>query len=318
MVEDSQVEHQKAVLWNNPLTIIQIEENRGLVERALGRIVANVFTDYVPIGSKIFEIGAGLGYLKTLVPSDYHAFYLSSDYNRGNLATGLTKRPGLRALLASAYHLPLPDDSIDCLMDMDAYDTFPNLGKALKEVKRALKPGGRFIHFQIGYPSDDTVWSDYPNYVFFPTSADNRAILGMVGMKKTDLERDVRQIEIPALREELEEYIHNPEQAYARAVRDPQSELVINMIHQLLDYITAEKLVIPSVPVYFKQKLERLALEADLSVLESEFRLATLRVSRNNSQQEDPSSRYNQFNIDQGIHTHTALIGFCFQKLLVR
>lgn len=188
-------ETQAAKIWDNPKGLTQVEEQRYPVERALSKIIGDAFRRYVPVGSLIFEGGAGLGYLKSLVPAEYQQRYFSSDYNVGNLREGL-KRRSLTALAASVYELPIQDDSVDCLVNLDAYDTLPNLGRALEEVKRVLRPNGFFMHFQVNFPSDDTVESDYPDYIFFPAKQDEKtAARGMMmGVTPENLREGLKYI----------------------------------------------------------------------------------------------------------------------------
>ncbi|NLD46547.1 MAG: class I SAM-dependent methyltransferase, partial [Clostridiaceae bacterium] len=141
----------KAEIWNNPEGLLSIEMGRYPHERALRKIVSDVFRQYVPDGANVFEVGAGTGYLKELIPAEYHGSYISSDYNLRNLHEGQRRR-NLQIQQASAYNLPLTDGSQDCIVDMDAYDAFPDLQGAMNEINRVLKPDGTFIHFQVNYP----------------------------------------------------------------------------------------------------------------------------------------------------------------------
>ena len=293
-------ETQAAKAWDHPKGIIHIEEGRYTTERALAKIIGDSFRRHTAVGSLIFETGAGSGYLKSLVPPEYtKAQYFSSDYSRNNLKEGLKKRQ-LNAPAASAYDLPLRDNSVDCLVNMDAYDTLPNLDRALIEAKRVLRPNGVFIHFQVNSPSDDTVQSDYPNYIFFPGRIDEKtATKGMMmGATREDLERGLKYISTPPFRKVIQDFLDRPWDAFVKAQQHPETWAITDMIFRILYAMPGDKLVIPSLPDYFRNKLWRSSLKAGLEIVESEFRATSLRLERSKSQLKFP--KYNQFSLEQG------------------
>lgn len=59
-----------------------------------------------------------------------------------------------------------------------------------------------------------------------------------------------------------------------------------------------DKVIIPSLPDYFRNKLGVASLRVGLQVVESEFRGTSLRLDRSQSQLQYPNS--NQFSIEQG------------------
>ena len=243
--------------------------------------------------------GAGLGYLKSLVPQEYQPKYITSDYSVGNLREGLRRRQ-LAAVAASVYDLPLSDNSVDCLVNLDAYDTLPNLDRALSEAKRVLRPGGVFMHFQVNSPSDDTVEFDYPGYIFFPAKLDEKtATKGMMmGVTPDNLKEGLQHITVPSFREIIQDFIDDPRNAFVNILRHPESCKLIDLIYRMLYAIPGDKIVIPSLPDYFRNKLVITSLRAGLEVVESEFRATSLRLERSKSQLKYPD--YNQFSLEQG------------------
>lgn len=243
--------------------------------------------------------GAGLGYLKSLVPTEYQQRYFSSDYNVGNLREGL-KRRSLSALAASAYELPLQDDSVDCLVNLDAYDTLPNLDRALAEVKRVLRPNGFFMHFQVNYPSDDTVEADYPGYVFFPSKYYKDQVRGMMmGVTPENLREGLKYITTAPFRGVIQDFLDDYDKAFVNAVQYPEPWIITGVIYQILDAMPVDKVVIPSLPDYFRNKLHTTSFRAGLQVVESEFRGTSLRLDRSQSQL-GRYADYNQFSVEQG------------------
>lgn len=298
--ENPRLEKYKADMWSNrPEFLDKIEKGRYPHERALRKIMSSIFEQYVPLGSSIFEVGAGLGYLKTLVPVEYHGSYVSSDYSIENLRAGQRRRE-LKIRQASAYNLPLRNDSQDCVVSMDAYDTFANLGKAMKEVKRVLKPGGTFIDFQVNTPSDDTVQEDYPDLVFFPPRYDQKHTgIQLVGMTRENFVKGVATIKTPGARQAFESYLADPENRYKEMMNRTNAIEIINALHILLDAMPVDRTIISSLPDYFMGKMERKANQAGLRVVESEFRGTSIIAKRSPSQMKYPD--YNQFSLEQGL-----------------
>lgn len=287
-----------AKLWDNPKGIVEVEEGRYPAERALAKIVGATFRKHLLADALIVEGGAGSGYLKSLVPSEYHPNYFSSDYNLANLKEGL-KRRSLTAITASVCKLPLRDESIDCLVDLDAYDTLPNLSGALAEAKRVLKPNGIFMHFQVNYPSDDTVEADYPGYIFFPAKSDKSAARGMMmGVTPDNLKEGLKYITTAPFKGIVQDFLDNPEEAFVRTIQHPEPHEVTNVIYQILDSMPVDKIVIPSLPDYFRNKLHTVSSKGGLQIVESEFKATSLRLARSKSQLK--YSNFNQFSIEQG------------------
>lgn len=291
-------EKQAAKLWDNPRGLIEVEEGRYTTERALAKLIRDAFRAHVPAGAFVVEGGAGLGYLKSLVPQEYQQNYVTTDYSARNLSEGLGRRQ-LSAIAASVYELPLADNAVDCLVDLDAYDTLPNLDRALIEAKRVLKPNGIFMHFQVNYPSDDTVEADYPGYIFFPAKSDKQAVRGMrMGVTPENLREGLKYIALPPLQEVILDFLKDPMGAFVRILQHPEPDRTTALVYHILDAMPVDKLVIPSLPDYFRNKLGVSASRAGLQVVESEFRATSLRLDRSKSQLGHPHS--NQFSLEQG------------------
>lgn len=301
-MEKLDLETSKSLAWNKPEMLFRVESGRYLYERALGKIISDVFTQYIPEGTDVFEVGAGSGYLKTLVPEKYYPGYISSDYNIDNLRFG----QGLRKLnirQASACDLPLEDSSQSCVVSMDTYDTLHNLGKAMGQIRRFLVPGGKFIHFQVNYPSDDTVEEEYPNHIFLPGRFDIHSRTGMVGVTKEDLEKAIKGIKIPAYKSLLQGFLNDPVGYYIAMTSASDPTSYVNLVHDILDSTSIDRVLIYSLPDYFRSKLERTADESGLTILESKFRGVSLRLPRSIHQQKYPD-KY-QFTLEQGSYTET-------------
>ena len=293
-------ESEMALVWNDPKILVQVEKARYPYQRAIQKIIADTFKSHISRDALILEVGSGLGYMRSLMPDVYCNGYFSSDFSVSNLREGLRRRE-LNAVAASAHHLPFFDRSVDCVVDLDAYDTMPNLGKAVSEVARVLTPDGTFIHFQVNHPSEDTVWFDHPDHIFFPQRIDKNHVRGsMIGVRRDELEAKIPTIKIPELRNLLKRYLIDPEKEYVMITTSTQAQEFIDMLNDIVDVLPLDRLVIPSVPDYFKYKIEKEAQNNNLEVVESEFKWTSIRGQRFEHQ----DYPYNYFTIDQGSARH--------------
>jgi ubiquinone/menaquinone biosynthesis C-methylase UbiE len=105
-------------------------------------------------GQKVLEVSFGTGYLLTQYASQYETFGL--DYNRSLIKTARRNltRCGLSLPLcqASVETLPYPSNHFDTIVNTMAFTGYPDGRKAIGELHRVLKPGGRLVMVDIGYP----------------------------------------------------------------------------------------------------------------------------------------------------------------------
>ena len=93
------------------------------------------------------------------------------DYNTRMIAAGRTKRPGpddgaLEWLVGDAQHLPLPDASANAYCISFGLRNVTDIPGALKEARRVLKPGGRFLCLEFSRPPVAAVRRAYDAYSF--------------------------------------------------------------------------------------------------------------------------------------------------------
>ena len=116
------------------------EQVRAKLAKALGREPAQPFGDAL-------EIGAGTGYFSlNLLQLGTIERATATDISQGMLDTlaDSARRLGLvlDRVRADAEHLPLPDQSFDLVFGHAVLHHVPDLGRALEEFHRVLRPGG--------------------------------------------------------------------------------------------------------------------------------------------------------------------------------
>ena len=139
-----------AAIYDKQLAAVEraglAEHRRALVSRASGRVL---------------EIGAGTGLnleyygpavtdLVLTEPEEPMARRLRERLERG------------RVVEASADRLPVPDGSVDTVVSTLVLCTVPDQERALVEIRRVLKPGGRLLFLEHVRASDPKVakWQD--------------------------------------------------------------------------------------------------------------------------------------------------------------
>lgn len=89
-------------------------------------------------GGSVLDVGCGEGYYTDLIEQRCGAEVSAFDISREAVKLAHRRNPRLSLAVASAYNVPVADESFDLVLNM-----FSPL--APSEVHRALKPGGKFI-----------------------------------------------------------------------------------------------------------------------------------------------------------------------------
>ncbi|MGE0587653.1 MAG: class I SAM-dependent methyltransferase [Cyclobacteriaceae bacterium] len=99
-------------------------------------------------GKDVLEVGSGRGGgAKHVASALQPASYIGMDLAQSavDLAKKLHKVPNLSFIQGSAESIPLPDNSIDVVLNVESCHAYGSVDKFLSEVKRVLKPGGYLL-----------------------------------------------------------------------------------------------------------------------------------------------------------------------------
>ena len=111
-------------------------------------------------GNTILEISFGNGYLMSQYASNQHEIY-GIDYNEKMVEVTRKKMKDkgldIHLLKGNVEKLPFPDNSFDTIINTMAFTGYPDGNKALGEINRVLKPGGRLLLVDFDYPKNRNV-----------------------------------------------------------------------------------------------------------------------------------------------------------------
>ena len=109
------------------------------------------------LGGLLLENGCGVGmYVEHLAPHVGRVVGLEYDFQRASEARQdvAQRRPNVYITCAAGERLPFPDGKFDLILSHEVLEHVENDRKAVAEMVRVLKPGGRMVVFapNRGYP----------------------------------------------------------------------------------------------------------------------------------------------------------------------
>jgi len=107
-------------------------------------------------GPRVLEASFGTGYLLTQCAGQFETYGIDLNQRLANIAKDNLRQSNLIASLqvANVESLPYADESFDTVINTMAFTAYPDGQRALAEITRVLKPGGRIVMVDINYPRD--------------------------------------------------------------------------------------------------------------------------------------------------------------------
>lgn len=97
-------------------------------------------------GQSVLDLACGTGFVARRAAERVGADHVTGvDPNPGMLGVARAVAPAIEWRQGSAEAIPLEDASQDVVLCQMGLQFFPDAARALKEVRRVLKPGGRFV-----------------------------------------------------------------------------------------------------------------------------------------------------------------------------
>jgi ubiquinone/menaquinone biosynthesis C-methylase UbiE len=107
-------------------------------------------------GTRVLEVSCGTGYLLTRYASQYDVYAFDLNFDLACIAKNNLQQRALAAHLqvANVEYIPYRDGVFDTVLNTMAFTAYPDGVRALAEISRVLKPGGRLVILDINYPQD--------------------------------------------------------------------------------------------------------------------------------------------------------------------
>jgi SAM-dependent methyltransferase len=109
-------------------------------------IAAFVRLSGLPRGARVADLGCGSGAFTELLRQACYSS-IGLDISPKLVAIGRSKYPGLELIEGDAENLPFASESLDGVLLSALVHHFPDPRRLVAEVRRALKPGARFVAF---------------------------------------------------------------------------------------------------------------------------------------------------------------------------
>ncbi len=94
---------------------------------------------------RILDLGSGEGYFTYLLSKKKNNKVVGIDFSPENVKISKKRYPRVEYKVMDCENLKFKDNYFDEIYAMDVLEHVDNLGKVLKEVKRVLKPNGKFV-----------------------------------------------------------------------------------------------------------------------------------------------------------------------------
>lgn len=105
-------------------------------------------------GPKVLEVSFGTGYLLTRYVGRFDTCAVDLNPDLARIASDNLLQHNLSAHLqvANVEHLPYPAGQFDSVLNTLAFSAYPDGNRAMAEITRVLKPGGRLVILDINFP----------------------------------------------------------------------------------------------------------------------------------------------------------------------
>jgi demethylmenaquinone methyltransferase/2-methoxy-6-polyprenyl-1,4-benzoquinol methylase len=145
--------------------ILALGQTRAWRKRTVEAVAA------VP-GERVLDLAAGTG-TSSEPYADAGIDVVAGDISEGMLAVGRKRRPDIQFVYADAMDLPFEDASFDAVTISYGLRNVQDTAKALSEMLRVLKPGGRIVIAEFSRPTNKAFRTVYIEYLMraLPTVA---------------------------------------------------------------------------------------------------------------------------------------------------
>lgn len=126
--------------------LTSVRQQRTPFETLSRKLIAGTLERYLPEGP-VVEIGMGDGQLYARLPAELLPRITHTEPEASASKPFRKQHPEVKVLQAGAEKLPFADGEASAVIALCVMDVVPDPPAVVRELKRVLKPGGRFIHW---------------------------------------------------------------------------------------------------------------------------------------------------------------------------
>jgi demethylmenaquinone methyltransferase / 2-methoxy-6-polyprenyl-1,4-benzoquinol methylase len=115
-------------------------------------------------GERVLDLAAGTG-VSTAELAVSGAYAVGADFSLGMLRVGRESRPVLPLVAGDALALPFGDGAFDAVTISFGLRNIVDLGRALREMARVVRPGGRLVVCEFSHPVSAPFRAVYLRYL---------------------------------------------------------------------------------------------------------------------------------------------------------
>jgi SAM-dependent methyltransferase len=152
--------------------------------RARWALVRQLLRPRLPAGEAALDLGCGAGEVVRLLGDLGAEPALGTDFEPAIVGVAARAASG-RVMVSSAETVPVADGSLGCLVTMDVIEHLDSDIAALRECRRALRPGGLLL---VTVPAYDSLWSDHDEWAAHRRRYNRRTLLRTVQLAGFEVE----------------------------------------------------------------------------------------------------------------------------------
>lgn len=122
--------------------------NNNIISFGLHKIVKKLAINSFDINGKCLDLCSGTGDIAFLV-KNRGLEVIGFDFSEKMLEIARKKHPEIEFIQGDCTQLPFADNSFDLITISFGLRNIENYNKALEEIKRVLKPNGKFLHLDL-------------------------------------------------------------------------------------------------------------------------------------------------------------------------
>lgn len=115
-----------------------------------------IIDEYInDIKGKVLDLAAGTGVISKYIKDNTNCHIFGIDYCKEMMEEAKKKSKGIEYIIGDTHKLPFNENDFDTVICSYGFYWFKDIEKVISEIKRVLKPGGKFISLEEEFKDND-------------------------------------------------------------------------------------------------------------------------------------------------------------------